>query len=523
VRRLACAMLAFPLLAAPAQARETVDASAPVAYSVTIYRDPERGPGEAMSRSWPRGFAMITEQRSVTLPPGEATIRFTGVAEGMVAVSAIVTGLPGGVVEQNRDANLLSPAALVNGTLGNRVTITRTDPATGRERAQDAIIRTRADGGLVIETDAGFEAVRCSGLPERLSFDGVPPGLSPQPVFSIDTHSAAGGTYQVELTYLAWGFDWQAHYVATLEEDAPAGSDLSLRLTSWLTLLNDNGQSFPDAELLVVAGTLNVTSNFRSLASPPQARPLDLTCYPLGSTAEGTPEDGPAPPYRIVPPPPPPPPPPAPIMVTASRVAMMAQEEELGALRLYRVPEPVTVAAKGLKQVAFLQREGITTALMYQAECLPGGGDGTAQPADMRLETTNDAAHNLGIALPAGGFSLLEPSSAGELLVGEHQIPDRAAGQDLAVPLGASHQVFATCTHKPLQRGARGDRMGAVLSNAGAVPVRLRLQLIPPALGRVTGLPGTRVKEGVTVIEVDVPAAGTRTLDWTVLRADEPL
>ena len=42
----------------------------------------------------------------------------------MVGVSAIVTGLPGGTIEKNRNAELLSPAALVNGALGNRVTIT---------------------------------------------------------------------------------------------------------------------------------------------------------------------------------------------------------------------------------------------------------------------------------------------------------------------------------------------------------------------------------------------------------------
>ena len=128
----------------------------------------------------------------------------------MVAVTAIVTGLPGGTIEKNRNADLLSPAALVNGTLGNRVTITRTNPATGEADSEDAIIRTRADGGLVLQTQDGFEAVRCSGLPERLTFDDVPDGLSAEPIFSIDTRDASGGTYTVTLSYLAWGFDWEA-------------------------------------------------------------------------------------------------------------------------------------------------------------------------------------------------------------------------------------------------------------------------------------------------------------------------
>jgi hypothetical protein len=149
----------------PLAARDTVEASAPAALAVTLYRDPNRGTHDAMNRDWPQGFAMITEKRTVTLPPGESTIRFSGVAEGMIAVSAIVTGLPGGTIEKNRNADLLSPAALVDGTLGNRVTVTRTNPATGAAVAEQAIVRTRADGGLVLQTSQGFEAVRCSGLP----------------------------------------------------------------------------------------------------------------------------------------------------------------------------------------------------------------------------------------------------------------------------------------------------------------------------------------------------------------------
>ena len=255
---------------APLTARDAVEASDPTALAVTLYRDPNRGTHDAMNRDWPQGFAMITEKRTVTLPPGESTIRFTGVAEGMIAVSAIVTGLPGGTIEKNRNADLLSPASLIDGTLGNRVTVTRTNPATGEQVAEDAVVRTRADGGLVLQTSQGFEAVRCSGLPEKLTFERVPAGLSAQPVYSVDTRDRSGGTYTVELTYLAWGFDWQAHYVATLAEPG-RNDEVKLRLMSWLTLLNDNGQSFPDAELMVVAGKLNVESDYRTLADPPDA------------------------------------------------------------------------------------------------------------------------------------------------------------------------------------------------------------------------------------------------------------
>jgi hypothetical protein len=123
--------LLLALLATSAAARDVVNASPPNSLAVTLYRDPNRGLGETMDRDDPQGFAMISETRTVTLPPGESRIRFEGVAEGMVAVTAIVTGLPGGTIEKNRNADLLSPPALVDGTLGNRVRITRTNPGTG--------------------------------------------------------------------------------------------------------------------------------------------------------------------------------------------------------------------------------------------------------------------------------------------------------------------------------------------------------------------------------------------------------
>ena len=182
----------------------------------------------------------------------------------MVAVSAIVTGLPGGTIEKNRNADLLSPGALVDGTLGNRVTITRTNPGDRQGAvARSAIVRTRADGGLVLQTEPGVRGRALLG-PAREA-DVRPRSGGPSGAAGVQRRhprSATAGLTPSTLTYLAWGFDWQAHYVATLGGAGP-GRRCRLRLMSWLTLLNDNGQSFPDAELMVVAGTAQRGQRFR--------------------------------------------------------------------------------------------------------------------------------------------------------------------------------------------------------------------------------------------------------------------
>lgn len=525
---LAAASLAL-ILAPPLWAREVVDASPPTDVSVTIYRDPDRGEGERLRRDNPQGIAMISETRRVTLPPGETTIRFEGVAEGMIGISAIVTGLPGGTIEKNRNAQLLSPAALVDGTLGNRVTITRTNPATGVSSSEQAVVRTRADGGLVLQTSQGFEAVRCSGLPESLAFDRVPAGLSAAPVFSVDTRSAQGGTFDVTLTYLSWGFDWQADYVASLGGKAGAG-EFGLDLLSWLTLVNDNGQGFDQARLQIVAGKLNVTSDYRSLADPPVAEPLALTCYPFGSTSAGSPvpEYGwkMPPPRPVMAPPPPPPPPPPAMVVTGARmsadVAMItATEENLGDLKLYRVPGRVDVAARGMKQVAFLDKPAVRARLLYQAPCDPFGriGDQSEpQPAGMLLVTRNEEAKGLGIALPQGALTLYEPAAGGERLAGMAKLRDYARGQDVELDLAPSTQVFARCAVMGgggIAEGGRWIAMRAALTNANPHPVQLRLQLGWAGQFEIR-FPGQKVvvKNGYQAVEVTVPANSERSFDW---------
>jgi hypothetical protein len=530
------AFLAF-VLSQPLAAREVVDAAPPSDIAITIYRDPDRGADEPLRRDAPRGLAMISETRRVTLTPGESRIRFEGVAEGMIGVSAIVTGLPGGTIEKNRNAQILSPAALVDGTLGNRVTITRTDPATGAKASEEAVVRTRADGGLVLETERGFEAVRCAGLPESLAFERIPAGLSARPVFSVDTRASEGGTYDVTLTYLAWGFDWQANYVATLRDGAAAragaetgrGDDLRMRLLSWLTLVNDNGQSFDGARLQVIAGQLSVTSDYASLADPPRADALRLTCYPFGSTAAGVPLAYPGPP-----PPPPPPPPPAPmamaaeaIVVSGRRIALSdsavvtAQEEDLGDLKLFRVPGRVDVSANGMKQVAFLDKEEVRARLIYRVTCQPGSRieeAGEPAPADMLLVTRNEEARGLGVALPQGAMILYEPSDRGDRLAGRTSLRDYARGQDVELELGGSAQVFARCATvnaPPPAKARKWIAMRAALTNANPHPVNLRLQL-GWAGGYDIRFPGERValRNGYQTVEVTVPANAERTFDW---------
>ena len=139
--------------------------------------------------------------------------------------SAIVTGLPEGIVERNRDAYLLSPATLLDRSLGRRVHLRRTSHATGAVREQEAVIRTGADGAVVL-ADRATGSRRCAApaCPRPSSMTACPPGLSARPTLSVRARAAAPVTATVTLSYLATGFDWQANYVASSRPTAAAST-----------------------------------------------------------------------------------------------------------------------------------------------------------------------------------------------------------------------------------------------------------------------------------------------------------
>jgi len=433
--------IAIALLPTLAFGQVVVVSEAPVSTSVTVYRDGDRGEGRFNLR-WLQGYALISEKRRISLPAGDSVVRFEGVADGMIAVSAVVSGLPGGVDEKNRDARLLSPASLLDGTLGNRVHIRRTNRQTGAVSETEAIVRSGSDNAVVLETPQGIEALQCSGLPETLVYDEVPDGLSAKPTFSVQTNTTTATEAEVTLTYLATGFDWGASYVARVAEDGE-----TLDLFAWLTVANGNGATYEQTQLLAVAGKPNRTSDFRELAGSYESPRLNLQCWPMDSTSTypswGMPRPAPPPnmpvAYQDE------------ILVTAMKrsgavmemavpVSVTAKQEELGDLKLYRVPVRVDVVPNAQKQVALLQKQSVPFRRIYTAQVSPWGGN-SSEALGLILRMQNKKKDGLGLPLPSGGIIVMQRQGDEELLLADSALADKAVNEELEVEAGRSDQV----------------------------------------------------------------------------------
>ncbi|MEA3012144.1 MAG: hypothetical protein QOD42_689 [Sphingomonadales bacterium] len=516
MRGRAALLLCLASAAAGADAQTIVSSAGPDRVAVTLYRDPNRAVGDAVNANWLNGFALVSETRQVTLPAGETELRFEGVAGGIVPQSAIVTGLPDGVVERNRDAYLLSPESLLDRSLGRRIHLRRTSRATGAVTEQDAVVRTGADGAVVLETAAGFEALRCTGLPEMPVYDGVPPGLAARPTLSVRTRSSRPVSATVTLSYLSSGFDWQANYVATL---SPDGAHVAL--FAWLVLASGDETSFVDADTQAIAGRLN---RERVERDEPAQRALQLRCWPQATTSDIPLEEldrrGGEGGLMAV----------SPVTVISSEEIrlqgntrtedlinslpeMMARQENLGDLKLYRIPEPVTVAAHSLKQVAFLQRSGVPVEIVHRRFVYPGDDD--ADVAHIFLLTRNRPEEQLGIPLPGGRVQLFRDEGSRSLLIGEGEVRDHAVGEEVEIDIGEAPGVVSRVTRAP--GGRRNDYLLTV-TNDQSYPVRFEatFRTLPGnmrardvELGRRNGLPAWTVT---------VPANGSATLRYRLRR-----
>lgn len=485
-------------------AQEVRTSAAPDAVAITLYRAPDRDADQRIDLGYLGGYALVSETRTITIPPGRAVIRFEGVASGILPESAIVAGLPQGVREKNLDGDLLSAASLYNRGYARPVTLRRR--REGKTVEERAVIRSGPAGAAIVETARGFEVLNCGPTDDAIAYDGVPPGLSARPTLSVETVSPQGGTATVTLSYLAWGFDWQANYVATLHEGN--SGNRTADLFAWVTLASTDLTSFTDARTMMVAGKVNRTTG-RTRNPFEDAERLEFKCY--------LPEDRLASTGRPPPPPPAAPPPVemavmedgADIIVTTARARPVVQED-LGDLKAYHVPEPTTVAARSQKQVALLARDAVPVTIVYESTVEVGD----VSTPRIVVRAVNKTHTGLGLPLPAGRVALFERQGGRDLLIGESATDDRAVGEEVELKFDEASNV--TIEQRELAEGARRRTFGLIVRNPNPFAIRFEADF---GIDRTAlKAPSARLtqKNGRKLWAPLVPANGTAVLRYTV-------
>jgi hypothetical protein len=213
------------------------------------------------------------------------------------------------------------------------------------------------------------------------------------------------------------------------------------------------------------------------------------------------------------------------IVVTGSRNSLqpavavsvhgsIAALEALGDLKLYRFPEPVTVAAHSQKQVALLRHEGVPVELVYRFLASAPKTEG-ARPT---LLTRNRARERLGVPLPGGPVHLYESVGGRTLLVGRGEMRDLAVGEDVEIEAGRSIDVVAELVRE--REGGQGEEYRLTVSNAKSHPVRFEAMLWVPSSAKPVSAQTLGTRDGRPTWTVTVPANGTVELRYRIPKSD---
>jgi hypothetical protein len=466
-------------LSARAQGEITVTSPRAESVAVTIYRD---------------DLALVTETRTVDLPAGAVTLVVEDVVETLLPQSAILTDAARPLSESNFDFDRLTPRSLLERSIGETVTITRTNPATGRVTRTAATILAVGEG-VVLQTADGNEALYCSGLPERLELMRLPDELLAKPRLSVRLAGGEPGPRTVKVSYLAHGFAWSSDYVAHLNERSSA-----MRLAGWATLTNSTGTVFEQAEVQLVAGRLNILAAEEggSAAEPvypddgeseveARARVInDEALADVELLRDCFASDVPLPP-RV-------PSLPQPlfarmrfavaqdsleeITVTGSRIV----REEFGDYQLYRLPWRTDLNARQTKQVLFLDEPDVRVDRLYgfRLDSLTEAPPEDVAIPSLLLRFENTAADGLGEPLPSGVVRVFESYGGREVLAGEAELADRPVGLPVELAIGRALNVLLETTTDWDYGGRNEDRVVVTtehrIVNNKSVPIELEIR-----------------------------------------------
>lgn len=430
MKKLLAAAIGFTLATASHAAVTTVDER--TSLNLTLYQG---------------GFAVVQDIRNVPIVEGVQEIEFKDISSAIISDSALLSGPGVEVLERNYTYDLVSFQSILEAHVGKEISL----QLNGRhfsesyERmiwVQDAKLLAVRDGYMIVKArnlnkdlkESRFDrvfALPISKYADMVSFSRMPDELSESPTLSMKINSGTEGFTALDLTYLTEGLDWEASYVANIQEED------RLDLNAWVTLTNNTDLPFDQASVQLMAGEVNRASH---------------------------PGKGFMAPERM-------------LMADAVQ-ARKAGAENVGDYKMFSLDSTVSLAAKQSKQVALFREEAVRFEKSYQLP-LRLVQSFEERKATVSVSIENDVQSGLGRPLPAGIVRFYEDDKSGrQQFIGEVRLPDVDRNQHFDAAIGKAFGISLSnkvVAWEPEQGRVKGE-MTAANGSENPVVVDLLLQ-----------------------------------------------
>jgi hypothetical protein len=256
------------------------------------------------------------------------------------------------------------------------------------------------------------------GLPGQPLFPALAGDSILKPTLNWLLQTNDPGKFDAEISYVASGMSWQADYNLVVSDNPKGKTDL-LDMVGWITMRNQSGKTFENANIKLMAGDVN-----KIQAATPASRVYGAMKMAMDEAA----------------------------------AAPVVREKSFDEFHLYSLARPTTLHDQETKQVEFVRSTGIHAQRLYVYDGAQVAQYGYYNPEQIRQDQSygtqsnpkvwvmeefkNAEANHLGIALPKGKLRFYRRDTDGHLeFVGENVIDHTPKDETIRIFTGNSFDV----------------------------------------------------------------------------------
>jgi hypothetical protein len=378
-------------LLVPILARDQDQATAPLPPSVAAIPEAERGEGVSLT-VYNQNFVMVKERRRVNLLRGRQTLRFPDVAATIVPetvqFSTFNPDQAARVIEQNYEFDLVSAERLLDKYLDHPVGLVTRDGSLRKGRLLSFDAKQ-----FVLDTGGSIDLLPRGKNIKDIQFATLPGGLLSRPTLVWQIESRVTGSNLVKVSYRADQMTWNVTYTAR----SRAVGD-TMDLAGWVTITNNTGTTFRDAQLKLMAGDIHVVQERPATPRPPSGGSIQATEGQKGFT-----------------------------------------EKSFAEYHLYELGKTATIKSQEVKQLELMDVAGIPVTRGYSYN---GTADGNKVAVNLAFKNSKETHPKLGVPLPKGPIRVYLPDADGEMeFLGTDEVDHTPKDEQVRVRLGYTLDV----------------------------------------------------------------------------------
>jgi hypothetical protein len=374
-----------------------------------------------------QNFFVARERLPLDLKPGVNHIHYVGVAAHVEPDSVILRDPAGRslqILEQNYRNDPVSQELLLSYYEGKTIEfmIQPGQVVKGKVIRSGYVPSYTYAGGYqqpaysqpIIEVDG----VLRFGLPGQPLFPALSADSILKPTLSWQLETDKPGQVDGEISYVSGGMNWHADYNLVVADGATNQTNL-VDLVGWITMQNQSGKTFENAEIKLMAGDIN-----KLVPAMPESKAYTGAAMRMADEA----------------------------------MAPVVREKSFDEFHLYTLEHSTTLHDQEIKQVEFVRSTGIrsqrlyiydgaqlTQYAYYSAEQIrqdASYGTQSNQKVWVMQEFKNSEGNHLGIPLPKGRLRFYRRDTDGHLeFVGENSIDHTPKDETVRVYTGNAFDI----------------------------------------------------------------------------------